>query len=639
MSLQLASLFQDHAVLQRGRSLPIWGWARPGAWVHARLGGHFAKTRASECGDFLTRIPALQDRGPHTLVVETPETGERLEIKDILAGEVWLASGQSNMEWSMNACRPLADEDIASADLPEIRFFTVSKRAEIGQHRLADGHWQISSPDTAGDCSAVAFNFARHLHKELNVPIGIISSSWGGTFIQSWISRSGLASNPDVREWLEQYDESSYSEQVWDQILSSDGSRQPVGLPGDPGNAGKEKGWHLPDFDDSTWPELSIPGTWQSAGHWHSGVYWFRRDLPIPESWIGKELEVHIGAADKQDITYANGTEIGRTGKNFEDAYWNQAREYRIPASLNTRSTVSLAVRVYSFVYHGGLIGPATVMRINPVGEPAKAISLTGAWKYACERDFGLVTETHIMGHGEPNSPHILYDNMIDPLAPYALAGVIWYQGEANSTSFGIYAGLMRSWIRDWRYRWSQPDLPFYIVQLTSFMPAADHQTDSQWARLREAQIDVMSEPHVGTAVTIDVGEADDIHPKNKKPVGVRLAQGALVEVYKRTGEPRGPIFSSAVQEGNALRCRFRHTGGAITATDGQPLRTFFIAAEGGTFRPAQVRIEGDEVLVWNDEIAEPAAVRYAWSNNPEGCNLAGADGSPASPFRSDRWN
>jgi sialate O-acetylesterase len=582
-------------------------------------------------------MPALTDRGPYTLVVETPETGERREITDLLAGEVWLASGQSNMEWLMDECRPVSDADIAGADFPGIRFFTVPRRAEIGQHRLIDAQWQVSSPDTAGKFSAVAFNFARRLHGELDTPIGIISSSWGGTIIQSWISRSGLADNPDIREWLERYEESAWSENLWEQILCSEGTRQPVGLPADPGNAGIETGWHRSDHDDSAWPELTVPGTWQSAGHWHSGVYWFRRKITIPESWIGKDLEVHLGAVDKQDITYANDVEIGRTGKNFEDEHWNKRRLYQIPAPLTGQETITLAVRVYSFAYHGGLIGPAPAMRIHPAGDASEAISLAGPWKYACERDFGLVTETHIMGHGEPNSPHILYDNMIDPLAPYALAGVIWYQGESNTVSFGTYAGLLRSWIRDWRYRWGQPELPFHIVQLTSFMAAAEHQTDSQWARIREAQLEVLNESHAGLAVTIDLGEAEDIHPKNKKPVGERLAQSALVDVYKRSGEPRGPIFSSVISEGSKLRCRFLHTGGALATTDGQAPRTFHIAAEEGTFLPARASIDGDEVLVWNDEIASPAAVRYAWANNPEGCNLAGAQGFPASPFRSDR--
>jgi sialate O-acetylesterase len=607
--------------------------------VQVRIGDHFVKTRAAEGGDFLARLPALEDRGPYTLVVQTPETGERLEIKDLLAGEVWLASGQSNMEWTMDASRPVSDDDIAAANLPDIRFFTVPKRAEIGQHRSIDAQWHLASPETAGKFSAVAFNFARRLHEELGTPVGVISSSWGGTFIQAWISRSGLAHNPDVREWLETYEESAWSEKVWEQILSSEGERHPVGLPADQGNSGIESGWHLPNHDDSAWPELKVPGTWQSAGLWHSGVYWFRRALAIPSSWIGKELEVHLGAADKQDITYANGVEIGRTGKGFEDAYWNQPRVYRIPAALTAQPTISLAVRVYSFVYHGGLIGPSKTMRVHPVGDPSEAISLAGNWKYGCEQNFGLVNETHIMGHGEPNTPHILYDNMIEPLAPYALAGVIWYQGEANSTSFGIYAGLMRSWIRDWRYRWGQADLPFHIVQLTSFMEASDHQTDSQWARLREAQIEVLDEPHVGLAVTIDVGEAEDIHPKNKKPVGDRLAQSALVEVYNRSGEPRGPVFSGLVRDGNRVRCRFLYTGGALTSTDGAALRTFHIAGKNGAFVPAQASIDGDEVVVWSDEIPDPEAVRYAWANNPEGCNLASAQGSPASPFRSDIWD
>jgi len=344
-------------------------------------------------------------------------------------------------------------------------------------------------------------------------------------------------------------------------------------------------------------------------------------------------VEVHLGAIDKQDITYANGIEIGRTGKDFEDAYWNMPRLYRM---VPDRPTVELAVRVYSFVYHGGMIGPAPAMRLELATEPATAISLAGDWKYICEHDLGLVTESHVMGHGERNSPHMLYDNMIQPLAPYALAGVIWYQGEANIISCGIYADLMRSLIRDWRHLWSEPELPFHYVQLPGFLSAEAHQSDSQWARVREAQVAALSEPHTGLAVIIDLGEAADIHPKNKIPVGERLAQSVLADVHGRPGQPRGPIFAGTTIEGTKVRCRFRHTGGKLTTTDGQSHRTFFVATAEGPFLPAQARVDGEDVVVWAEEVPAPAVVRYAWANNPESCNLAGAEGLPASPFRSD---
>lgn len=633
MPLELASLFQDHAVLQRGRTLPIWGWARPGAWVHVSLGGHFAKVPATESGDFFLRLPPLEERGPFTLIVETPETGDRLEVSDLLAGEVWLASGQSNMEWPLEKSRPLTDADITGADFPEIRYFNVPTRAEIGPHRKVHGNWQAVTPQTAGALSAVAFAFARRLWLEQGVPIGIVSSSWGGTIIQSWMSRPALAANPEVSDWLERYEEAAWSEPLWNRILSSDGGRLTETFPADPGNEGWGRGWHHSDFDDSAWPELSLPNTWQSAGHWHSGVYWFRRQVTIPMDWVGREVEVHLGAIDKQDISYANGVEIGRTGKDFEDTYWNVPRVYRM---VPDRPTVDLAVRVYSFVFHGGLIGPASAMRMQLPDDPAGAVPLAGNWRYACEHNLGLVTETHVMGHGERNSPHMLFDNMIQPLVPYTLAGVIWYQGEANVISCGFYAELMRGLIRDWRNAWGQPNLPFHFVQLPGFLSPEAHQSDSQWARLREAQVAALDQPHTGLAIIIDLGEAADIHPKNKIPVGERLARNVLVGLHGRTGVPCGPIFAGSAIETSKIRCRFRHTGGKLTTTDGRPPRTFYVATAEGPFLPAEARIEGEEVVVWADEIAAPAAVRYAWANNPEGCNLAGAEGLPASPFRSD---
>lgn len=639
MNLSLASLFQDHAVLQRDRPLPVWGSAPPLVKIRVTLGDRTACTFSSSSGDFFLKLPPLPAGGPHTLTVTIVKTGESLAIRDLLIGEVWLASGQSNMEMRLNACLPLTAEVIATADFPQIRFFTVATRAHLGPQRTVTGSWQAATPAVAGSFSAAAFVFARRLHRELGVPVGVISSSWGGSIIQSWISRPALALNPEVSDWLARYEALVWSDDRW-ALMESPGSDGRVsGTPKDPGNTGLPRGWHQADFADAAWPVMSVPGTWQSAGHQHSGVYWFRRTVEIPQTWAGRDLQLHLGGVDKQDITYVNGVEVGRTGKDQEDQYWNVPRVYTVPASAVTGRTVTVAVRVYSFVYDGGIIGADASMHIGPAGAPEAHLPLAGNWRYQCEHNLRLVTETHLMGHGERNSPHMLFDNMLQPLVPYALRGVIWYQGEGNAGEAHLYTRLMSDLILDWRRQWGQPDLAFHLVQLPGFQSAKEHQPASHWARLREAQTAALDLPHTGIAVTIDVGDAGDIHPKNKVPVGERLAQSALARTYGRDLIPNGPVFTSVTVEASGhARCRFHPEGKPLTTTDGRPPRLFFIAGEDRVFHPAEVRIDGTDVVVSHPAGAYPCAIRYAWADNPEGANLAGPDGLPASPFRSDRW-
>lgn len=358
----------------------------------------------------------------------------------------------------------------------------------------------------------------------------------------------------------------------------------------------------------------------------------------MEQSGIGRELRLHFGGIDKQDITYVNGVEIGRTGKDKEDQYWNAPRVYTIPASVVTGRTLVIAVRVYSFVYDGGIIGADKSLHVGPADAPEAHLPLAGAWRYQCEHNLGLVTETHLMGHGERNSPNMLFDNMLKPLVPYALRGVIWYQGEGNASDAVRYTRLMQDLILDWRRQWGQADLAFHLVQLPNFQAAKEHQPASTWARLRESQAAALSLPHTGMAVTIDVGEAGDIHPKNKVPVGERLAISALARTYGRDLIPNGPVFDTLVIESNgSVRCRFNYAGTALTTTDGKAPRLFFIAGEDRVFHPATARIDGADVIVSHPAVLRPAAVRYAWADNPEGCNLAGPTGLPASPFRSDR--
>lgn len=638
MTLRLASLFQDHAILQRDQPLPVWGSAEPGAVLRISLGGHVAVTQAGVSGDFLVRLPALPAGGPHALSVTIPATGEAIEIHDILIGEVWLASGQSNMEMTLEGCLPVCENDVAAADFPEIRFFNVPRRAHLGPERTVEGEWRAVNPAVARGCSAVGFSFARRLHRALGVPVGVISSSWGGSDIKSWLSRSALAHNPDTAQWLADFEKVAWTENRWDAMCNPDPDGRVCNLPRDPGNTGIECGWHLPGYADSGWQSITLPATWQSAGHENTGVFWFRRTIEIPASWRGRELVLHLGAADKQDITYVNGAEVGRMGKDREDAYWNVPRVYPVPGELVDGSVLTIAVRVYSFVYDGGLTGPAAAMTIHPADSPAACLHLSGEWRCHREHDLGLVLETHLMGQGERNTPHILFDNMIQPLIPYALRGAIWYQGESNVSAHHTYARLQQDLVLDWRRQWGLPGLAFHLVQLPGFKAPLDHEPESTWARLREAQVAALSLPGVGMAITLELGDADDIHPKNKMPVGERLAQSALAITYGTNVTATGPILDHVEIDGSQIVCIFRNADSGLVTTDEALPRTFFMAGSDRVFHPAEAFISGNTVSVSSPVVTEPVAVRYAWADNPAAANLASSEGLPASPFRTDNW-
>lgn len=632
--MKLAAVFSDHAVFQRGIAIPVWGWTRPQVQVQATLGSVAAETRSGADGRFLLRLPPFAAGGPHELTVAA--AGKRVTVKEIWIGEVWIASGQSNMEWPLSQCGRQGEETIAAATRQQIRMITIPRLALAGRQSDVEAKWQVASLETAGAFSAVAYHFAKKLHDTLHVPVGILNASWGGTLVEPWTSREALMQNPDTRSWTERYEATLYSPEFW-----AAGAGGPDGFcyPADPGNEGESRGWAKDDCPDHEWATMELPRIWQMAGHNYSGVFWFRLTVDVPAAWAGQELALKIGAVDKQDQTYFNGQPVGATGQGLEEQHWNQPRTYAVPARLVTAGRNVIAVRAYSFVYGGGMIGPASQMSLGRADGQGGAISLAGLWRYREERNFGLIQPpAPPMGPGNSNSPYMLYDNMIHPLIPYAIGGAIWYQGESNADNAGQYRGMLTAMIRDWRRAWGQGDFPFLQVQLANYLPASPYQEGSTWARLREAQLLACSEPATGLAVTIDIGEETDIHPHNKQDVGNRLAQWALVKTFARPGVASGPLYGGMGIEGKAIRLRFENVGSGLMAR-GNHLTHLVIAGLDRRFFPATARIEGATLLVESGEVPAPVAVRYAWADNPAGCNLFNRDGFPASPFRTDTWN
>jgi sialate O-acetylesterase len=639
----LSPPFHDHAVLQRDLPTPVWGEATPGSRITVRLGAVSAQVETATDGRWLLRLPPQPAGGPYDLIVSSE--GETAIVRDVLIGDVWICSGQSNAEWKLMHFDPFGHQ-VAGVNLPKLRLLTVSTPRRIGRQTEIDGRWTVANHASLMPFSAVGGWFGRFLQRELDVPIGIIVNAWAGTRLQAWCSREALMLDPSGREEIADDDAAAYTArpETGKTYPTLDAWAQAEG-PRDAGNHGLATGWARPDCDDRAWKIMALPGHWQRGGHPGSGVLWFRRTLEVPTAWRGRDLQLDLGPIDKHDDTYVNGDRIG--GISWENPNsWCTPRSYTIPArQVGADGRVVIAVRARSHIFDGGLAGPACLMKLHPPGDEGGALPLSGDWKWRLEQDWGqIVPPPPILGSGPamssgadtPNAPHATFDCRLHPLIPYGIRGVIWYQGESNVQEAALYRRLLPLMIEDWRRVWGQGAFPFIQVQLANHLQAKDAPEDSAWASLRAAQAAALALPGVGMAVAIDVGEAADIHPKDKKSVGERLARWALCEVYHRAGLPSGPLLAGMQREaGGRLRLSFRYAQG-LSTRDGAAVRHLAIADAKRCWRWAQSRIEGESLVVWHPDLSCPAAVRYAWADNPEGCNLVNGAGLPASPFDSD---
>lgn len=624
--MQLASIFQDHAVLQRYAPIPVWGKGTPGEKVTVCFAGVERSATVDATGNWVLWLPSMKEGGPYTLTART-ET-EVVEVDDLLVGEVWICSGQSNMEWQLRQVEGTPAQETA----PTIRLLTVRNPAGLGRADEVTGEWRVATSAALMEFSAVGGYFGRFLQEELGVPVGLICNAWGGTRIQAWMSREALMLEPEGRDEIRSYEAFLLSPDAADTIPNlANWERQARFHPSE--NPGLESGWASVEFDDSSWRSMKLPGYWQQRGHEHSGIFWFRKTVSIPQDWRGKDLEISLGPIDKHDETWVNGTLVGGMGWETDKA-WDVPRCYRIGADLiGADGHVTVAVRVRSHVFAGGFAGWEDMLWLAPAdAQQADRINLSGAWRYEVEADWGeTAPPPEPWGAENPNTPGMLFNRRVAPLIPYAFRGVIWYQGESNEREAKLYRRFLPRLIEDWRRVWGAGAFPFIQTQLANYENVG-------WPELREAQLSALELKNTGIAVTIDIGEAKNVHPQNKRDVGFRLAQCALYVAYDRKAAALSPLFDSmAVEKDGRVRCLFRHTGGGLTAKNGA-LRHFELAGWDKVFHPAEAAVEGDTVVVFSPDVPQPSAVRYAWANNPEGCNLYNAHGLPASPFRSDAW-
>lgn len=623
-------LFSDHMVLQRDRKVSIWGWSTPGDTIEVSIGRKKTRSRAGNDGKWSAQIGPYPAGGPYTLQVASRRKKgvppQQAQFEDVQFGDVWLCSGQSNMQWRIGWGVNNKDAEIAAANLPQIRFFTVPNTAKLTPSSAINGNWRVVSPKTVADLTAVGYFFGRELNQKLGVPIGLVDSSWGGTVAEAWVSEGSLRKVTSFRAPLDSVKQMAADLQ--DKMPMSLGDRTVRWYAAnDPGSAPAAP-WSAVDLGTTDWKNMALPAAWESAGlPDFDGVVWFRKEITIPDSWAGKDLSLSLGSIDDRDTTFWNGSLIGDT-----DA-WNKARDYIVPGRLVRAGQNVIAVRVLDTGGGGGFRGRPDQMKVS--FSTKQVVPLAGDWLYRVGAELDKLPPVPAAFENNPNLPTVLYNGMISPLIPYGLKGVIWYQGESNVGRGKQYQSLLPVLITDWRQQWHQGDFPFYIVQLANYLEPSKQPVNDAWAELREAQSIASNRVHSsGLAVTIDIGEAGDIHPKNKQDVGKRLALLALAKDYGQTVEYSGPVYKSSKREGNAIRIAFDHADG-LNAKGGN-VTGFAIAGADNQFVWADAQIDGTTVIVSSPQVPEPVAVRYAWDRNPAASLFNGA-GLPAVPFRTDK--
>jgi sialate O-acetylesterase len=621
----LHPLFSNHAVLQRDRPVPIWGRAEPGTRVTVRFASQTHQASAGPDGKWSCLLDPLAASGEgRRLEVETDKPGLTATVEDVLVGDVWLCSGQSNMEMGITLCKE--DREIEDGGQPGIRLLTIPQKTAFKPQETFAADWKPCSPQALreggwGGFSATAYFFGKKLHQELGIPIGLIHSSWGGTVAEAWTSAPALEAFPEFALQLDEVAAIASSTADDPDVEYLDAWFQKH-------DSGTAKGWFKRDADTMDWREVKLPGNWADCGiPGFEGVVWARREIELPAAWAGKPLVVRVGEIADNDTTWLNGTVIGRTNQ------FSVPRRYQIAAGIAKPGTNTITLRVTN-AGGGGILADKHPLCIHPEGDDGAAISLAGTWHL---QETAKMSDTGRPLVGNPNVASVLYNGMIAPLAPCSLTGVIWYQGEANASRAYQYRKLLPALIRDWRDRFQREDLAFHIVSLANYQMAHEQPRDDAWAELREAQaMTAKSVPHCGLAVAIDIGDAGDIHPKNKRDVGKRLARSALANTYGMDGVGSGPWFRAFEVAGGNLRIRFDHSEGGLQIK-GSSARSFAIAGEDRKFVWAEAVIDGDTIVVSSPAVPRPVAVRYAWDSNPEACLYNGA-GLPAVPFRSDDW-
>lgn len=643
----LPALISDNMLIQQKSDVKFWGRAAPGKKIHLVAGwNETGSTVADEEGRWSLTIPSPEPGGPYELTISARDTS--VTVKNILVGEVWVCSGQSNMEmplagWPPNDTIMHSAEAIASADLPSIRLFIVQRMASGESLEDCSGRWEVCSPSSVGQFSATAYFFGKKLHDELNIPVGLIESAWGGTPAEAWISGEALENEGEFLTEIKAIRESAPLLAEYQSWLNS---HKQFTI-----NQGTEDQWKnlplgdekvaLPDFDDKNWPVMTLPGQFERVTGDFDGTVWFRKEIVLPPEMEGEDLVLNLGPIDDMDVTYFNGALVG---SHEESGFYLAERIYSVSGGLVRAGANTIAVRVLDNQGGGGIWGRTGSMKLLYGEDNSKSIDIEGDWKYqpAAElvgnrffildpsaNEYMSVQRPRAAG---PYSPTALYNGMINPLVSYRVKGAIWYQGESNVGRDAQYSRIFPLLIRNWRDSWENSDMPFYFVQIAPYVYSGVDSAES--AFLREAQEKALQLPNTGMVTTLDLATVFNIHPPFKKEVGERLANIALAKDYGRNIVYQGPVFKSAIVDGKAISVGFDFAEDGLKGT-GAILSEFEIAGEDMKYVKADARIAGDEVIVSSSRVGKPVFVRYCWRNGAS-ASLFNSAGLPAHQFRMD---
>jgi sialate O-acetylesterase len=615
----VSPIFGDNMVLQRGKANTIWGWSEPGDHIQVQIGEQAASAIAGADRRWQVTIQPPPAGGPFTIKITGHET---VELHNVLVGDVWLCGGQSNMGLPLQFARNGA-EDVKTANYPEIRFFSVEGHPAYLHSDVIAGSWKAVSPETAGRLSAVGFYFARKVQNEIHVPIGMVVDALGGTPAESWTSAEALRPLHDFDIPLAEL-----------QRLASEGApeygnyvmhwydRYDIGLKGN---------WAAPDLDDSSWTPVDIPGGFKELGVPETpALAWFRREIVLPDKLPAGMPLLFLGSIERMDTVYINGRSVGAS------AWVENPRVYPLFGAVLKPGKNVIVIRVLKTKPDGGFLGKPEELHLT-LGDKT-SIPLAGKWKGKLSLDARPPQPLPIAYENWPVMPAVLYEGMLKPIAPLAITGALWYQGEQNSPRGFQYRRILPAMIADWRKLFAQGDFPFYIVSLPAFKPRSATPVDGdEWTETRESQaLTAASVPNSCLAVTIDTGDADNIHAKDKQPVGERLALCALANQYRKKVVASGPTLKSVDRHSGSIRLHFAHTDGGLVVK-GTKLEEFAIAGEDRKWVWADAQIKGKTIIVSSPSVPNPKEVRYAWQSNPAATLFNGA-GLPAGPFRTDTW-
>ncbi len=611
--------FADGMVIQREEAVKVWGWADPGEKVEVTFKGKRYRANAAGDGNWFVMLKPSKAGGPYTLEISG---SNRLTINDVLIGDVWLCAGQSNMVHFFQRYRDVYPDAIAESTNDQIRQFLVPTSTNLvePQKDLNGGTWLKANPDNLMRFSVVAYFLAKELYDEYHVPIGIINASVGGTPIEAWTSETGLKSFADIQSTI-LYNKDTAAVKAKNELAAAARkvwSERPLA---DKGLLGADK-WFDPKYDPVNWQTINVPGYWEDQGIKNlDGVVWYRREIEVPKSMCGVDAVLKMGRIVDADEVYVNGEKVGNI------TYQYPPRNYTVPANLLKPGKNLIVVRVTNHGGKGGFV-PDKPYYLEASGE---RIDLKGCWQYKVGEVFEKPKFPASISF--QNQPTALFNAMVAPYVGYALKGVCWYQGESNTHNASQYGKLLSAFVNDWRAQWQLADLPFIVVQLPKYLSVNYLPEESNWATLRQAQLDVLNLENTGIVVTLDLGEWNDVHPVQKRPVGERVALVARHLAYGDSLTCTGPIIKSASWDGEDVKLVFDQVGSGLISGNGEPLAHFALAGSNMEFEWVNARIDEDKVVLSGYKGDAPILVRYGWADNPNFANLYNREGLPAAPF------